>query len=94
MTAILILIALSECSPMSEKLRKSRAVRLTADVDARLQAVCEHLGTNPNAYLLLAVGRAVAQDEVVLNAKNNNAGIYEQMGEMFRSLVEEGPSEA
>lgn len=79
---------------MSEKERKSRAVRLTADVDARLQAVCEHLGTNPNAYLLLAVGRAVAQDEVVINAKKSNAGLYEQIGEVFRTLAEEGPTEA
>lgn len=74
---------------MSEKLKKSRALRLTSEIDDRLQAVCDHLGTNPNAYLVLAIGRAIAQDEIAMQAKKNNADLYGQLGSLFAGLVTE-----
>jgi len=41
-----------------------RTIRLSTDVMARLQAVCDHLGVTVGAYLTQEVGRAVARDEV------------------------------
>jgi predicted DNA-binding protein len=47
-----------------------RSIRLTHEMAARLQAVCDHLGVNIGAYITAEIGRAVSRDEVSLSVKN------------------------
>lgn len=54
-----------------------RTIRLSTDVMARLQAVCEHLGVTVGAYLTQEIGRAVARDEVSLMAKQSKDNTLE-----------------
>lgn len=53
--------------------RKVRNVKLTMDMDSRLVALCKHLGTNPNSYLVNIVGKAVSQDELQYRAQLNQS---------------------
>ena len=54
-----------------------RTIRLSTEVMARLQAVCEHLGVTVGAYLTQEIGRAVARDEVSLMAKQSQVNSLE-----------------
>lgn len=49
---------------MSEVKRIGRTIRLTPEVNDRLIVLCEHLGTNPNAYLVSEIGKAISRDEL------------------------------
>ena len=53
-------------TPSTPKVNKS--IKITADLNNRLNALCEHLGVNPNAYLLNEVGKAISRDEVAFMA--------------------------
>lgn len=52
----------------AETARIGRTVRLTPDINSRLLVLCEHLGTNPNAYLVTEIGKAVSRDEIQLRS--------------------------
>lgn len=59
---------------MSDEKKYTRTIRLTTDVNDRLIALCEHLGTNPNSYLVNEIGKAISRDELAFKAqKNTNA---------------------
>lgn len=62
--------------PMSTE-KITRTIRLTPEVNQRLVDLCEHIGTNPNAYLISEIGKAVSRDEVAFNAQKNNTSIYQ-----------------
>ncbi len=62
---------------MSDEKRVGRTVRLTADINQRLIELCEHLGTNPNAYLVNEIGKAIARDEVAFRATRQTQGMME-----------------
>lgn len=64
-----------------------RTIRLSTEVMARLQAVCEHLGVTVGAYLTQEIGRAVARDEVSLMAKQSQVNSLELLS---RFLTEAG----
>jgi hypothetical protein len=64
---------------MSDKLKKSRTVRLTPELDSRLLALCDHLGTNPNAYLVTEIGKAISRDEVAFKAVQGSSDTQAQM---------------
>jgi hypothetical protein len=49
---------------MSESKRVGRTIRLTPEVNERLIVLCDHLGTNPNAYLVAEIGKAISRDEL------------------------------
>ena len=49
---------------------QSRSIRLTHEISARLQAVCDHLGVTVGSYLTAEIGRAVCRDEISLSVKN------------------------
>ena len=55
----------------------TRTIRLTPEVLARLNAVCDHLGVTVSAYMTAEIGRAVARDEVSLQAKRSADGSLE-----------------
>lgn len=64
----------------------TRTVRLTPEIDARLRALAEHLGTNVNAYLISEIGKAVSRDELAFLASKNNSNLYSQMLPMLEGL--------
>lgn len=70
-----------------------RTIRLSTDVMARLQAVCDHLGVTVGAYLTQEVGRAVARDEVSLMAKQSKDNTLELLSRFFTEAAKEVRSE-
>lgn len=58
---------------MSSDLKKTRTIRLDSDIDDRLVGLCKHIGTNPNAYLIAEIGKAVSRDEISLRVIDNSA---------------------
>ena len=67
-----------------------RTIRLSTDVMARLQAVCEHLGVTVGAYLTQELGRAVARDEVSLMAKQSKDNSLELLSRFLTEAAKEG----
>lgn len=67
-----------------------RTIRLSTDVMARLQAVCEHLGVTVGAYLTQEIGRAVARDEVSLMAKQSKDSTLELLSRFLTEAAKEG----
>lgn len=70
-----------------------RTIRLSTDVMARLQAVCEHLGVTVGAYLTQEIGRAVARDEVSLMAKQSQANSLELLSRFLTEAAKEARDE-
>lgn len=66
-----------------------RTIRLSTDVMARLQAVCDHLGVTVGAYLTQEVGRAVARDEVSLMAKQSKDNSLELLSRFLTEAAKE-----
>ena len=71
----------------------ARTIRLSTDVMARLQAVCDHLGVTVGAYLTQEVGRAVARDEVSLMAKQTQGSSLELLSRFLTEAAKEARSE-
>lgn len=69
--------------------RVARSLKLEANLDARLVALCSHLGVNPNAYLLNEVGKAVSRDEIALVATNNSKNSMDDMVSLLQGLLVE-----
>lgn len=67
----------------------ARTIRLSTDVMARLQAVCDHLGVTVGAYLTQEVGRAVARDEVSLMAKQSKDNTLELVSRFLTEAAKE-----
>jgi len=64
---------------MDESARKVRNVKLTVDIDNRLVALCKHLGTNPNSYLINIIGKSVSQDELAFKSQENQSDLFSQV---------------
>lgn len=56
--------------PRKEKI--SRSLKLDVHLNERLVKLCEHLGVNPNAYLLNEVGKAISRDELAFVVANDS----------------------
>lgn len=69
---------------MSSDSKKTRTVRLDSSVDARLVELCKHIGTNPNAYLIAEIGKAISRDEVSLRAVQQST---EQQSLLFEKVI-------
>lgn len=68
---------------------QTRSIRLTADVMTRLQAVCDHLGVTVGSYITQEIGRAVARDEMSLQAKRSADGSLEMLARMLQEATKE-----
>lgn len=66
-----------------------RSIRLSTDVMARLQAVCDHLGVTVGAYLTQEIGRAVARDEGSLMAKQSKDNSLELLSRFLTEAAKE-----
>ncbi len=67
----------------------TRTIRLTPEVFARLNAVCDHLGVTVSAYMTAEIGRAVARDEVSLQAKRSADGSLDMLARMIQEATKE-----
>lgn len=67
----------------------TRTIRLTPEVLARLQAVCEHLGVTVGSYITQEVGRAVARDEMSLLAKQSKDSSLEMLARILQEAAKE-----
>lgn len=72
----------------------TRTIRLTPEINQRLIDLCEHIGTNPNAYLIAEIGKAISRDEVAFNAQKNNTSMYQDMLKPFLANVENAVNSA
>ena len=77
---------MTKSSTGSDKI--SRTLRLTPDLDARLQGLCEHLGVNPNAYLLNEVGKAISRDEVAFQLKKQVQEMFDGISDFQQVLTD------
>ena len=68
--------------------KKTRTIRLTPDVDQRLEALCQHLGTNVNAFLITKIGEIVSTSELAFISKNNSNDMLSQVTSFMSSLQE------
>lgn len=66
-----------------------RTIRLTHEMAARLQAVCDHLGVNIGAYITGEVGRSVSRDEVSLSAKNTQNDALSMLARVIEEAAKE-----
>lgn len=72
---------------MEDKKQKvGRTVKLEYDMNERLIALCEHLGVNPNAYLLNEIGKAVSRDEVAYKASQHTSDMASLLGGIMAEL--------
>lgn len=73
-------------TPSTPKVNKS--IKITADLNNRLNALCEHLGVNPNAYLLNEVGKAISRDEVAFMATKAAAESQAKQAAIFDLMLQ------
>lgn len=69
--------------------RKVRSIRLTVGMDDRLVALCKHLGTNPNSYMLNELGKCVARDELTFKLHENQTEMLNKVAAAFDGIVDE-----
>lgn len=67
----------------------SRSLKLEADINDRLVAVCKHLGVNPNAYLVNEIGKAVSRDELAFVVANNSKNGMDSMIDLMQNMLSE-----
>lgn len=72
-----------------KKDKVSRSLKLEADINDRLVAVCKHLGVNPNAYLVNEIGKAISRDEVAFVLANNSKNSMNDMVSLLQGLLVE-----
>lgn len=70
--------------PRKEKV--SRSLKLDVQLNDRLVKLCEHLGVNPNAYLLNEVGKAISRDELAFVVANNSKNAMTDMMAFLASM--------
>ena len=63
--------------------KHARTIRLTPDVYERLNALCDHLGVTPNAYIIQAIGKSISQDEMTFKLQKNQNEMFEKLALMF-----------
>lgn len=72
---------------MDAKGRKVRTLKLAKNVDERLVALCEHLGTNPNAYLIHVIGKSVSRDEMTFKTQQKQETAYSELGQFISAAM-------
>lgn len=78
-----------EIEDQPKRSTETRTIRLTPEVLARLQAVCEHLGVTVGSYITQEIGRAVARDEMSLLAKQSKDNSLEMLARMLQEVTKE-----
>jgi predicted DNA-binding protein len=63
--------------------KHARTIRLTPDIYDRLNALCDHLGVTPNAYIIQAIGKAISQDEMAFKIQQNQNDMFAKLALMM-----------
>jgi len=63
--------------------KHARTIRLTPDIYDRLNALCDHLGVTPNAYIIQAIGKAISQDEMAFKVQQNQSDMFAKLALMM-----------
>jgi hypothetical protein len=66
-----------------------RSMRLTHDINQKLEEVCEAFGTNVNAYLVSEIGKAVVRDYQTINIQSNSDKAFEAISALFAGISSE-----
>ena len=66
----------------------TKTIRLNHDVYQRLVALCDHLGTNPNAYLISEIGKCISRDELTFNVNKHSSDVYSSLMPMLQGLTQ------
>lgn len=66
--------------------RVTITVRLTPNMNDRLEALCEHLGTNRNSYLVNAIGKAISKDEMSFMVQQNSTEMFSQLSTFINAI--------
>lgn len=59
--------------------KKARSISLDISVEAKLVALCSHLGVNPHAYLLNEIGKCVNRDYMGFQVAANQQASMDAM---------------
>lgn len=70
--------------------RVTITVRITPNMNERLENLCDHLGTNRNSYLVNAIGKAVSQDEMHFKIQSGSEDMFKQIQALMVGLEHEG----
>ena len=73
---------------MSNDDKKTRTVRLTHSMNARLEALCEHLGTNVNAFLITKIGEIVSTSEITFKSQQSQNAMVDILSQFSDSASE------
>jgi uncharacterized phage infection (PIP) family protein YhgE len=63
-----------------------RSMRLSAEINRKLEAVCLAIGTNANSYLLNEVGKSVIRDYQAINMQTSSEKAFESINALFAAL--------
>lgn len=63
--------------------KKARSISLDVTVEAKLVALCTHLGVNPHAYLLNEIGKCVTRDYLAFQVAADN---QKSLNDLFAKL--------
>lgn len=73
--------------------RVTVTVRLTPNMNERLENLCEHLGTNRNSYLVNAIGKAISKDELSFMVQQNSLEMFSELGGLITGLKDMEPKQ-
>lgn len=73
-----------------DRSRVGRTIRLTSAMNDRLVALCDHLGTNPNAYLVNEIGKAISRDEVHFKVAQQSEDMFTGLADLMREADKAG----
>jgi hypothetical protein len=74
---------------MTNEDKKTRTVRLTHSMNARLEALCEHLGTNVNAFLITKIGEIVSTSEITFKSQQSQNAMVDILAQFADSATED-----
>jgi hypothetical protein len=74
---------------MTNEDKKVRTIRLTHSMNARLEALCEHLGTNPNAFLITKIGEIVSTSEITFKSQQSQSAMVDILAQFANSASED-----
>lgn len=66
-----------------KKPKVGRTVKLESGINDRLLSLCDHLGVNPNSYLVNKIGEAISKDEVSYMASRNITNQHNVLAEFL-----------
>lgn len=70
--------------------KKARSISLDISVEAKLVALCSHLGVNPHAYLLNEIGKCVNRDYMGFQVAANQQASMDTLISQAVLAIKEG----